>query len=59
MLRCALGLLIIALIAGIFGFGRIAADSSVARICFFFFFAGFVLAAAWGLMKRRRIPPRP
>lgn len=60
MLRCALGLLIIGLIAGVLGFGGIAAGgSSIARICFFVFLGGFAFAVIWGLMKRRRISSRP
>jgi uncharacterized membrane protein YtjA (UPF0391 family) len=59
MHRWAWGSLVIGLIAGIFGFGGIAAGGSAfARICFFVFLGGFSFAVAWRLRKRGRLPRR-
>jgi uncharacterized membrane protein YtjA (UPF0391 family) len=59
MPRWALGFLVVALIAAILGFGKMAAGASdFARKCFFFFIAGFAFSLVWSLTKRRRMPPR-
>jgi uncharacterized membrane protein YtjA (UPF0391 family) len=58
MLRWALGFLIVAIIAAIFGFGGIAAGASeIARVLFFFFIVFFLVSVVWGLITGRR--PRP
>ena len=50
MLRWALGFFIIAVIAGILGFGGIATGAAeLARICFFFFLVVFAVSLVWGL----------
>jgi len=55
MLRWALAFFIIAIIAGIFGFGGIATGAAdIARICFFFFIVVFVFSLIWGLVTGRR-----
>ena len=55
MLRWALGFFIIAIIAGIFGFGGIATGAAdIARVCFFFFIVVFVCSLIWGLATGRR-----
>lgn len=49
MLNWAVGLLVLALIAAFFGFGGIAgAAAGVAKILFFLFVAGFVIALIFG-----------
>lgn len=49
MLNWAIGLLVLALIAAFFGFGGIAgAAAGVAKILFFLFVAGFVIALIFG-----------
>ena len=56
MLRWALAFFIIAIIAGIFGFGGIATGAAdIARICFFFFIVVFVVSLVWGLVTGRRL----
>ncbi|HKS16464.1 MAG TPA: DUF1328 family protein [Planctomycetota bacterium] len=58
MLRWALGFFIIAIIAAIFGFGRIADGASdIARICFFFFIVFFAVSLIWALVTGRRVRP--
>jgi len=58
MLRWALAFFIIAIMAAIFGFGRIATGASdIARICFFFFIVFFVVSLIWGLATGRRVRP--
>ena len=58
MLRWALGFFIIAIIAGVLGFGGIAAGASdIARICFFFFIVVFIVSLVWHLATGWRIPP--
>jgi uncharacterized membrane protein YtjA (UPF0391 family) len=58
MLRWALGFLIVAIIAAIFGFGGIAAGASeIAKLLFFFFIVIFLVSLVWGLITGRR--PRP
>lgn len=50
MLRIALTFFIVAIIAGIFGFGGIAAASEeIARIFFFIFVVLFLLALVFGV----------
>ena len=54
MLRWALGFLIVAIIAAIFGFGNIAEGATdIARILFFVFLVLFVVSLVLG----RRGPP--
>jgi uncharacterized membrane protein YtjA (UPF0391 family) len=59
MLRWAFVFFIIAIIAGVFGFGGIAAGASdIARVCFFFFIVIFVVSLVWGLATgRKTLPP--
>jgi uncharacterized membrane protein YtjA (UPF0391 family) len=55
MLRWALAFFIIAIIAGILGFGGIATGATdIARICFFFFIVVFLCSLVWGLVTGRR-----
>jgi uncharacterized membrane protein YtjA (UPF0391 family) len=55
MLRWALVFFIIAIIAGIFGFGGIATGAAdIARICFFLFIVVFAVSLIWGLATGRR-----
>jgi uncharacterized membrane protein YtjA (UPF0391 family) len=55
LLRWALAFFIIAIIAGIFGFGGIATGAAdIARVCFFFFIVVFVFSLIWGLATGRR-----
>ena len=59
MLRWALAFFIIAIIAGIFGFGGIATGAAdIARICFFFFIVVFGVSLVWALVTGRS-PRRP
>ena len=54
MLRWALAFFIIAIIAGILGFGGIATGAAdIARVCFFFFLVVFVVSLVWGLVTGR------
>ena len=54
MLRWALGFFIIAIIAGVLGFGGIATGAAdIARICFFFFIVIFLVSLIWGLATGR------
>ena len=59
MLRWALVFFIVAIIAGVFGFGGIASGAvDIARICFFFFIVIFLVSLVWGLLTgRRTLPP--
>jgi uncharacterized membrane protein YtjA (UPF0391 family) len=58
MLTWSLAFLIVAIIAGIFGFGGIAAGATeMAQVLFIIFLAVFVVSLARGLLHRR--PPRP
>ena len=53
MLRYALIFLVIAIIAGIFGFGNISeAATDIARILFFVFLVLFVLGLIFGMKKK-------
>jgi len=54
MLRWALAFFIIAIIAGVLGFGGIAAGAAdIARVCFFFFIVVFLVSLVWGLVTGR------
>jgi uncharacterized membrane protein YtjA (UPF0391 family) len=54
MLRWALAFFIIAIIAGILGFGGIATGAAdIARVCFFFFVIIFLASLVWGLVTGR------
>jgi uncharacterized membrane protein YtjA (UPF0391 family) len=60
MLRWSLVFLIVALIAAVFGFGRIAANAvEMARILFFIFLVLFLVSLLWGLITGRRPPMGP
>jgi len=53
MLRTAIILLVIALVAAVFGFGGIAAAATdIAKIVFYIFIALFVISLVLGLFKR-------
>jgi len=53
MLRWAIGFLIVAIIAAIFGFGGIAAASAgIAKTLFFIFIVLFLVALLSGLVRR-------
>jgi uncharacterized membrane protein YtjA (UPF0391 family) len=54
MLRWALTFFIIAIIAGILGFGGIATGAAdIARVCFFFFVVVFLASLVWGFVSGR------
>lgn len=56
MLRWALGFLIVAIIAAMLGFGGIAsASAGIAKVLFFVFLMGFVIALGIGLAAARRL----
>jgi uncharacterized membrane protein YtjA (UPF0391 family) len=56
MLRWALGFLIVAIVAAILGFNGVAsASAGVAKVLFFIFLAGFVIALFIGLAAARRL----
>jgi uncharacterized membrane protein YtjA (UPF0391 family) len=53
MLYYALVFLVLAIIAGIFGFGGIMlASAGIAKILFIVFLVGLVISALWGFTKR-------
>jgi uncharacterized membrane protein YtjA (UPF0391 family) len=55
MLYYAAVFLVIALVAGLFGFGGVAAGASgVAQILFYVFLIGFVVSLIFGLLGRGR-----
>lgn len=55
MLRWALGFLVLALIAAVFGFGGIAvASAGIAKILFFLFLIVFLITLVMGLAGRGR-----
>jgi uncharacterized membrane protein YtjA (UPF0391 family) len=57
MLYWALVFLIIAIIAGLFGFGVIAGTSYViAKVLFFVFLVIFIISLIMGFSGRRRLP---
>lgn len=54
MLRWALAFLVLAIIAGVFGFGFVAvAAAEIARVLFFLFLALFVLGMIGSLTRQR------
>jgi uncharacterized membrane protein YtjA (UPF0391 family) len=54
MLRWAVAFFMIAVIAGIFGFGGIASGAvDIARICFIFFIIVFAVSLTWGVVTGR------
>ena len=56
MLRWALGFLVLALIAAVFGFGGIAvASAGIAKILFFLFLIVFVITLVTGVVTTRRV----
>ena len=59
MLQWALGFLIIALVAAVFGFGGIAGTAvDIAKILFFVFIILFLISAVLGLVRGRSPSPR-
>ncbi len=57
MLRWALGFLIVAIIAALFGFGGIATASvGIAKLLFFVFLIGFLVTLVLGLFSRPSVP---
>ncbi|HEY7686423.1 MAG TPA: DUF1328 domain-containing protein [Gemmatimonadales bacterium] len=57
MLRWALGFLIVAIIAALFGFGGIATTSiGIAKLLFFLFLIGFLVTLVLGLFSRPSAP---
>ena len=60
MLTWSLAFLILAVIAGIFGFGGIAAGATeLAQILFIIFLAGFAVSMMRSLLTDRRHPRSP
>lgn len=58
MLGWALTFLLVALIAGIFGFGGVASASmGIAQVLFFIFLVGFLITLVMYLVGGRRAPP--
>ncbi len=56
MLRMALGFLIVAIIAGIFGFGGIASASvGIARTLFYLFIIIFLITLVLGLVTGKKL----
>lgn len=56
MLRWALGFLIVAIIAALFGFGGIATTSvGIAKLLFFLFLIGFLVTLVLGLFSQPRV----
>jgi uncharacterized membrane protein YtjA (UPF0391 family) len=59
MLRWAFGFLILALVAGAFGFmGVASAAAGIAKVFFYIFLVGFVVALIAGLALGRKIAQR-
>ena len=57
MLYYSLVFLVIALLAGLFGFGIIAGTSyMIAKVLFFVFLVIFIVSLIMGLSGRRRLP---
>jgi uncharacterized membrane protein YtjA (UPF0391 family) len=57
MLYWSLVFLIIALVAGLFGFGLIAGTSwAIAKVLFFVFLVVFIISLIMGFSGRRRLP---
>jgi uncharacterized membrane protein YtjA (UPF0391 family) len=60
MLTWSLIFFMLAIVAGILGFGGIAAGASeIAQLLFFFFLVFFAVSLVWGLVTGRRPPPPP
>ena len=60
MLTWSLAFFILAIVAGIFGFGGIAAGATeIAQLLFFFFLVIFAASLVWSLATGRRPPPPP
>lgn len=58
MLGWALTFLLVALIAGVFGFGGVASASmGIAQVLFFIFLVGFLITLVMYLVGGRRTPP--
>ena len=58
MLRWSFAFFIIAICAGVLGFGGISHGAAdLARLCFFFFVVIFVVSLVWGLATGRRVRP--
>lgn len=58
MLGWALTFLLVALLAGIFGFGGVASASmGIAQVLFFIFLVGFLITLVMYLVGGRRAPP--
>lgn len=54
MLRYALTFLLLALVAGLFGFGGVAAVSvDIAQILFFVFLIGLIVSVIMGMVSRK------
>jgi len=59
MLRMALAFLVVAIIAGVFGFGGVAnASVDIAKFLFFLFVIGFLITLVLGLMAGRKVVSR-
>lgn len=57
MLRWAMGFLILALVAALFGFGGLAsASAGIAQILFYLFLLVFLVTVVLGLVSGRRSP---
>jgi uncharacterized membrane protein YtjA (UPF0391 family) len=60
MLSWSLLFFILAIIAGVFGFGGISAGfAEIGQLLFFFFLVIFAVSLVWGLVTGRRPPPPP
>ena len=60
MLSWSLAFFILAIVAGIFGFGGIAAGATgIAQLLFVFFLVIFGVSLVWGLVTGRKPPPPP
>lgn len=58
MLGWALTFFLIAIVAGVLGFGGVAIISvEIARILFFLFLVGFIVTLVMALVARRSLPP--
>ena len=54
MLKWSVIFLLVAILAGIFGFGNISeAATDIARVLFFIFIVLFILGLIFGLMKKK------
>jgi uncharacterized membrane protein YtjA (UPF0391 family) len=59
MLSWSLLFFILAIIAGVFGFGGISAGFAELGQLLFFFLVIFAVSLVWGLVTGRRPPPPP